>query len=465
MTTDRETANVENRLIAAVVLVAAGIFVVDLFLPLGVGGGAPYTVLVLAGLWSRRRAFIPILASAATALTVLGAFLSPMNGVVWMGEVNRLITVLAIWGISILLLKYDRTRRALIRSRQDARRYLEVAEILLLALDREGRIRMLNRKGGELLGCDPQEVIGRSWFETFLPQDDREAVWTAFQRLLRGETGLVEYNENRVVTLRGTERLLAWHNAALRDDQGEIVGTVSSGEDVTERRSAEEVERRREALARIGEMAAMVAHEVKNPIAGISGALQILEKRLDLDDASREVFAGIVERLEVLNRMSGDLLQFSRSRLPRPEPIPVRSLVQEAGKLVRSDPRNVGIQVAVEGQDPVLRLDRELMGVVLLNLFLNAAHAMGGAGTIRVSLESRDGFCEIRVLDEGHGIPPEKRDRIFEPFFTTKAQGTGLGLSVARQMIEAHGGSLQAEGAEGGRGACFAIRLPGPVLG
>jgi len=457
--TPRRDDQAEPRLTAAVVVLAAGTFVADLFLPLGVAGGAPYTVLVLLGLWSRRRGFIPVVAGAATVLTVLGGIFSPPGEVLWMGVVNRSLTVLAIGAIAAVLCGYKGTERELAKTQRERQAYLEVAEFALVVLDRDANVRLINRKGCEILGYEEDEVEGRNWFENFIPEERSEALREVHRQLIAGDVAPVEFHENAVRTRDGEERLVAWHNAVLRDEKGVIVATVSSGEDVTERRKAQQEQRKRESLAKLGEMAAVVAHEVKNPIAGISGAIQIIGDRLPPDSEDREVVQSVLERLDSLNKMSQDLLEFARPRAPQFQPVQLQPLLRGTADLLAKDPELDRIRVEIAGPELTLPGDLELLQHVFLNLLLNAAHAMGGNGHIEVTVEATGGRGQVGVSDRGPGIPEEIRERIFEPFFTTKHRGTGLGLPIARRVVEAHGGEISVDCPAAG-GTTFLVSLP-----
>jgi signal transduction histidine kinase len=217
---------------------------------------------------------------------------------------------------------------------------------------------------------------------------------------------------------------------------------LSAGEDITERRAAEDAAREREALARIGQMAAVVAHEVRNPLAGIRGSIQILGSRLPSDGEEQEVIHTILERLDGMARMSQDLLLYSRPRVARFERLCLKELLHSTAGLLASDPEMGRIEVEVTGLDGVLDGDPELLGNVFLNLLLNAAQAMNGEGVIRIRILDGDGQWHVSVDDTGPGIPADKRARIFEPFFTTRHRGTGLGLAIAKQSVEAHRGTI-----------------------
>ena len=132
------------------------------------------------------------------------------------------------------------------RERDLAQKYLDVAGVIMVALDKEGRVTLLNRKGCEVLECTLKEALGKNWFENFLPTRVRDKVWRAFQSLMEGKAESMEYYENPVLTLKGEERLIAWHNTVIRDSKGQIIGTLSSGKDITEQKKAEEALRESE---------------------------------------------------------------------------------------------------------------------------------------------------------------------------------------------------------------------------
>jgi len=440
----------ETRVLVAAALMAAATFTLDLFTPLGVAGGAPYTVLVLLGLWSRRAALLPILAGTATVLTILGGLLSPQGEVIWKGIVNRNLTILATWAIVILLLFYRKTQTVLEETLRERQAYLDVVEVVLVVLDRQGKVRLLNRKGCEVLGYAEGEAIGLNWFRTFSPPREAEQIEDVHHKLIAGEIEAAEYFKNILCTRDGQERLMAWHNTILRDDRGRIVGTLSAGEDITERQAAEDAAKEREALARIGQMAAVVAHEVRNPLAGIRGSIQILGSRLPQGGEEQEVVQTILERLDGMARMSQDLLLYSKPRVAKFEPLCLKELLQSTAGLLASDPEMERVGVEVTGEDGVLDGDPELLGNMFLNLLLNAAQAMNGEGVIQIRIEDGDGQWHVSLEDTGPGIPAEARARIFEPFFTTRHRGTGLGLAIAKQSVEAHRGTISLNCPEGG---------------
>ena len=229
--------------------------------------------------------------------------------------------------------------------------------------------------------------------------------------------------------------------------------------EVTERKAAEARLRQRETLAQLGQMSAMVAHEVKNPLAGISGALQVVGSRLPAESRDRKIIDDIEDRITALNRMLQDLLTFASPREPVPAPTALGAVIGAAAAAIRSDPAMAGIRVEIHGEDVTAPLDREQMHVVFLNVLLNAAQAMGLRGDIEVRIGTGAGECEVTVADRGPGIAPALREKVFQPFFSSKSRGAGLGLPTARRIVESHGGSLTTRSRDGG-GTLLTVTLP-----
>ena len=206
-------------------------------------------------------------------------------------------------------------------------------------------------------------------------------------------------------------------------------------------------------------MAAVVAHEVRNPLAGIKGAMQVLISRRPVADAELPVLCDVVARIDALSDLINDLMIFARPRPPKPTVFQLRSLLVEAITMLRRDPAGASLEVTIEGPDVMLTADADLIRATALNLLLNAAQAMSGDGRISIAIRQHDERCILDIRDTGPGIPPELRERVFEPFFTTKARGGGLGLPIARRTAELHGGTLAMTALETG-GTVFTLTMP-----
>jgi signal transduction histidine kinase len=234
--------------------------------------------------------------------------------------------------------------------------------------------------------------------------------------------------------------------------------------DIEDRRRAEAERERMErqlrdqaGLASIGEMAAVLVHEVKNPLAAVRGAIQIIGKRVAPADAP--IVGEVLSRIDALNEHMSELLLFARPPQLRTAPVEIGALLRQVVGLVQHDPVFSGVKIDVIGSAPAILADRALLHGTFLNLLLNAAQATEGRGTISVSVAHQDGFCVVGIADDGPGIPAHVREKVFRPFFSTKTGGTGLGLANARRVVEEHGGSIAIECPETG-GTRVIVRLP-----
>jgi len=235
-------------------------------------------------------------------------------------------------------------------------------------------------------------------------------------------------------------------------------------------------------LASLGELAASVVHEVKNPLAGIKLAIQVLAKEPELSAGHRGTIEEIMHSVERLDKTMADLLSYSRMRPPELQPVSLHEVLEVALSFIKEECQIAGVRVEKQFDStlPPLALDSGQMERAFLNLFLNALQAMPGGGRLTIQTKVhksgdhlREGFpifassgqeagwAEVSVTDTGEGIQPEVLGEIFRPFFTTKAKGTGLGLSLAQRIIEQHQGQIFAE-SRVGVGTTFYLRLPIP---
>ncbi len=566
-----------RRLLLLAAALTTATFLASLWVPLEIATGTLYLIVVLLGLRAADNRFSLVAAGVATTLIgVSGFFVSPDQHFDF-GIINGALSISVIWITGFLVWRYKRAAQAAAQEAQTRQRYLDVAGVIMLALDREGTIMMINRRGSAVLGWEEEELVGTNWFDRCIPERLRDGIRDMHRSMDAGSQSL-DYFENPVLTRDGRERLIAWRNRLLHDDEGRIIGTLSSGtditeereaarrlqvslkdledlksaldqsaivaitdvsgrikyandkfceiskyareelighdhrllnsgyhpkeffrglwqtigggdiwrgeirnrakdgalywvdttivpflddrgrpyqymairNDITERKRAEALLREQTTLARLGEMAAIVAHEVKNPLAGIRGVLQVIGSRLPTDSRDRGIVFDVQERLDSLNELLEDLLLFARPKAPKTATGPIGPVIDDTVRQLQRDPAMHGLEVAVTGDDPSVRADPAQLQRVLLNLLINAGQAMGGQGRIAVKVSAADGLCRVRIRDTGPGIPPDVRERIFEPFFTTKHRGTGLGLPTARRIIESHGGMLTVECPEEG---------------
>ena len=244
------------------------------------------------------------------------------------------------------------------------------------------------------------------------------------------------------------------------DERGKPYQYMAIRYEITERKRSEERLQEQEALARLGQMAAVVAHEVKNPIAGIRGALQVIGTRMAADARDKPIIAEIIARLDALNGIVQDLLVFARPRALRAEPTDLKALVLATVGHLKRDPslhargsrgrrqrrgRRRRRRTAAAGGSE--RADERRSGDERRGLAFD------------VDIARHGGEWQIAVADNGPGMPPDVKDKVFEPFFTTRSRGTGLGLPIARRVVEAHGGRIGIETPAGG-GTVVSMSLP-----
>ena len=227
--------------------------------------------------------------------------------------------------------------------------------------------------------------------------------------------------------------------------------------DITERKEAETKLREQAALAQLGELAAIVAHEVRNPLAGLRGSLQILSTRLPPEMRERQIVGAMVDRIDALNERVHDILLFAGSGKAKIQPVTLASVLAD---VVASATAAVsGSAIELTGDAATVDADPELLRELLLNLVLNACQASAGTGPIVVATTAAGETCRVAILDRGPGIPDEIRHRVFEPFFTTKHGGTGLGLAIVKRLADLQSGTVSLEDREGG-GTAAVVTLP-----
>ena len=342
-----------------------------------------------------------------------------------------------------------RVQAALRASEERYRSIIDSAVDAIMVIDSRGQVEAFNAAAQQLFGFSEQELLGHN-VNILMPQpyhDEHDRYMGRY--LATGEKRIIGIG--REVTGRrkdgSTFPLHLSVGEMTIDGEKKFTGILH---DLTARVQLESQLREHAALTRLGEMAAVVAHEVKNPLTGIRGAVQIIGSRLPAGSRDAEVIKEIVSRIDALNDLMKDLLLFARPPQPRMasvDPVPILTTVIG---LVRQDPSARGVAIEVDGDSPAIHADAELLKLILQNLLLNAVHAVQGKGSIRVAVRASDEMCTIAIADTGPGISPEVREKLFTPFFTTKSRGTGLGLSTAKRFMEAQGGSIAIDCAAGG---------------
>ncbi|HWR82053.1 MAG TPA: PAS domain S-box protein [Candidatus Deferrimicrobium sp.] len=485
-----------------------------------------------------------------------------------------------------------RAEQSLREERDRAEAYLNIAGVMFVALNGSGEVTLVNRKVSEVMGYLREEMIGRDWFGCFLPERLADKVKAYFLKVISGDLRPVEFYVNEVLTKNGEERTIEWHNTVLTDGHGAIIGTLSSGEDVTEQLEADEelrklsaavmqsanmicitdpngvieyvnpqftrvtgyslpetvgkpasilqVERPNDQVYRtiqetissgktwvgqlqcrrkngeifwerrtiapifddrghlinylavgeditteiaaqqkiiesdkmsaVGMLAAGVAHEFKNYLAGIIGNASFALTDLDGEgglDLARETLSKVVELGEKANDVAMSLLSYSKAKGEDFGREDLRKIIARSISLVEKEMKSLSIDILTYFEEaPELDVSASKIQQLLLNLLINAQHAIKSDGVITVALLRGGDHVTVKVGDTGCGIPPENLNRIFDPFFSTKGVwgkdevvGTGMGLAICRNIAREHRGDLTADSMIG-VGTTFTLTLP-----
>ncbi len=365
----------------------------------------------------------------------------------------------------------------LLQARDRAQRYLDTAGVMLLALDRAGTITLINNKGCEILGCPEEEILGRNWFQSFLPEDQKDHVARVFRDLTSEPGGSFRHNVNPIVTGSGEIRLISWYNTIYLDEAGEFTGTLSSGEDITEKRQLEEQLFNARQLESTGRLAGAVAHDFNNLLMIISGTAEILTLTGGIPEGSIEA-----ERISRISEAAGrakvlieKLTSYGRQQLLRPKIFDLNTVVIALDKLLRQTLReDIEISISPAGDPAWLEVDPMHMERVILDLAINAGESMPSGGTLSIIIETVDleadriaserlmlqpgRYVVLSMIDTGEPISPEDLPLIFEPRLATRDVGRGSGyiLPGVYGYVKQSGGEMSvSSGPE--RGTTFRI--------
>jgi len=355
----------------------------------------------------------------------------------------------------------DRTRNELYASEQLMAAVVESAVEGIITIDTSGSIQTANSAACRIFGYEREEMVGNN-VSMLMPSPDREQHDGYLSRYVEtGVAGIIGKGREVVALHKNGEQFPIHLSVSdVRDHTTRVFTGVVR--DLTDEKRLQKKLQEQEALAAIGQMAAVVAHEVKNPLAGIAGVIQILRGRYPKETGEHQIMGEVLARIDALVETLQDLLMYARPRELKLADVPLNDLLAETARLLAVDPRSKDVQVEMPVSQCTLKVDVDYLREALLNIYLNAAQAMNGQGEIRTELQDDGNFCVLRIADNGPGIPPEVRNRAFEPFFTTKGRGTGLGLALVKRVIERHGGEVRIDCPPQG-GTVVSLTLPHTV--
>ena len=385
-------------------------------------------------------------------------------------------------GVDRDITERKRSEEKVRREKERVEQYLNIAGVMLATINADEKITMMNKKGCEILGCKEGELIGKNWFDLLVPQELRDEVRGVFRKLMDGDIEPVKFYENLLVTKDGEKKLLAFHNTIIKDPNGQITGVLFSGEDISERKRAEEErEKLQEQLNQaqkmeaIGTLAGGIAHNFNNILMGVQGRISLMMVDKEPSDPDYEHLIGIEEYIKNAVELTSDLLGFARGGKYEVKPTDLNALIKHENRMFGNTRKEIRVQEKYEKDLWTVKVDHGQIRQVLLNLYVNAWQAMPDGGDLYIQTENvtldkeyikpfavaPGKYVKVSVTDTGVGIDAAIREKIFDPFFTTKdaSQGSGLGLASVYGIIKNHSGFINVY-SEKGEGTTFNIYLP-----
>jgi len=339
----------------------------------------------------------------------------------------------------------------------------------VVAITRDGRVAVMNDIAYRVLGLTPRvRDIGRHFTEVLKDVPD-------VSRIVAGAFALSHLPNRAELRLKNTGKVIGYTLSHVTDTRGRDVGATVFFKVLTRVEQLEERERLRDRLAALGEMAAAIAHEVKNPLAGIEVMAGLLKRQLTKSPDAQTILADIIKEAKMANVIVQEVLAFVRPLRLQVEDISVADVIRDAMTMAESHASLKGdVEVRVDVPEALrpIQGDPYQLRQIFTNLLTNAFEAMGGIGIVHITAVALDGDDDsgpaehgtgptilITIADNGPGVPPDVMDRIFSPFFTTKPQGSGLGLAIVRKIVDAHDGRIDVVERAGG-GTVFRVTMP-----
>ena len=353
-----------------------------------------------------------------------------------------------------------RKEEALRTSERRFRELLKKINLVAVILDVEGRIVFCNDSLLSLAGRNGENVAGKDWFATFMPEEEKDTVRSVFlEGVTKGE--IPGHFENAIVSHDGTRRVIVWDNIVLHNPDNSVAGTASIGIDVTDHRQLEEQLRQSQKLEALGKLAGGVAHDFNNILSVITGYAHLLQMKMDETDPNGTVVRHISHAAERAAGLTKSLLAFSREQLITPQKLDIHEMIRRLLPFFQGlAGSSVSVKTLLMEQALYVAGDSVQMEQILMNLVSNAKDAMPDGGVLTIGTDLQDvtpalrhahgcdsaaRFAVVSVSDTGVGMKKELVRRVFEPFYTTKGvgKGTGLGLAMVYGMVKAHSGFIQ----------------------
>ena len=340
------------------------------------------------------------------------------------------------------------------RARLEEIRYALDQAAIVAVTDQRGKITYVNDKFVEISKYAREELLGqdhRIINSGYHPKEFIRDLWRSIAqgRVWRGE-----------IRNRAKDGSIYWVDTTIvpfLDERGKPRQYLAIRSDITRRKEAEAQLASQAALLQLGQLAAVVAHEVRNPLAGVRGSLEVLRSRMPAMPKEREVIQAMMDRLDVLNAKVDDILRFARPRDPVFQSVEITPIVRDAIASAQASAGAACPAITFMPRPLVVRADAEMLHAALLNLLLNACQT--GSDAVEVSAAAAGEVCLLAVADRGPGITPDLLERLFEAFYTTKKSGTGLGLPIVKRLMDLQQGTVSLRPRDGG-GTIAELTIP-----
>ena len=348
-----------------------------------------------------------------------------------------------------------------ITERNFVKNILESSPNGIITVDCRKRIRHVNKRAEEVLGIDRSKVFLRK---------AKEALQAHISDILDHTVSTRAIVDNREVQLThgsGSNKIIGVTTSLLRRHDDRVVGAVATFQDLTAVKMTEEVIRRMDRLSSLGQLSAGIAHEIRNPLASINFNVQILSKKLTMDEHTTRVISDTLEGINRIKILVKEILDFARPKPPLLKPGNINQILDDSIDLMRPQlgKTHIVVQTHLSDEEFTIVFDQHQIHQVIINLLLNAIEAMPTGGTLKIETHVKDdpsmhkSHLAITVADSGNGILPENQPKIFDPFFTTKPEGTGLGLSIVHKVLEQHNAAIDII-SKPNQGTTFTLRFP-----
>ncbi len=370
--------------------------------------------------------------------------------------------ILGTLGVARNLTDIRRLEDELSRKNRFMANILQDSADAIMTMDPEDNVTSWNRGAEAIFGYSASEMIGKP-VSIIVPADLRETHELKHLRERFRAQGVLRNYQTERITKDGRRIQVIFTRTAIRDDEGKIIGSSSVLKDMTSFRSMERQLADTAHLATLGELSAGLAHEIKNPLAGIKGAIEVIRDSIPASDIHRDILGDVLHEVDRIDKIVRDLLNYAKPKAPSHSDIQLVEMAQRIVAMVEKSAKNDALVIHLNSRDPIPGFtgDETQLEQVLVNLLLNAQKAMPAGGRIEVSLshDPVEGTVRFSVEDNGPGISEEVRKRLFQPFFTTRTDGTGLGLATCLKNVQYHGGSIEVQ-SDVGHGAKFMVTLP-----